>query len=101
MQIKRAQRMTTNITATLTAADEPSTSDTVVVANISEHGACLIADRCWSVGRQVILSDSLLNFSSEAEVVYCDAHLSRRFAIGLKFAARSRPRGCGRISSPA
>jgi two-component system, cell cycle response regulator len=90
MQIKRAERrMATNVTATLAAADEPSISDTVVLANISEHGACLIADRHWSAGRQVIVSDSLLNFKSEAEVVYCDPHVSRRFAIGLKFAAHT------------
>jgi hypothetical protein len=88
MQIKRAERrMATNVKATLAAADEPSISDTVVLANISEHGARLITDRHWSAGRQVIVSDSLLNFKSEAEVVYCAPHVSRRFAIGLKFAA--------------
>ena len=102
MQIKRAaQRMSTNMTATLAAADERSISDTVLLANISEHGACLITDRHWSAGRQVVLSDPLLNYASEAEVVYCAPHESRRFAIGLKFAARTTPRDCGRISSPA
>jgi hypothetical protein len=88
MQIKRAERrMATNVKATLAAADEPSMSDTVVLANISEHGACLITHRHWCAGRQVIVSDSLLNFKSRAEVVYCAPHVSRRFAIGLKFAA--------------
>jgi two-component system, cell cycle response regulator len=102
MQIKRAaQRMATNMTATLAAADELSISDTVVLANISEHGACLITDRHWNAGRHVVLSDSLLNYASEAEVVYCAPHESRRFAIGLKFAAHTTPRDCGPISSPA
>jgi PilZ domain-containing protein len=79
------QRMTTNATANLEAADEPSISETVVFANISEHGARLIAGRHWDAGKQVFVSDSLLNFRTKAEVVYCMPHTSRQFAVGLRF----------------
>ena len=86
MQTGRAEpRMATNAVANLEAADEPSSNETVVFANISEHGARLIAGRHWSAGKQVIVSDSLTNFRTKAEVVYCVPHTSRQFAIGLRF----------------
>jgi hypothetical protein len=78
-------RMATNTVANLEAADEPSINETVVFANISEHGARLITGRQWSRGEQVIVSDSLVNFRTRAEVVYCAPYSSRRFVIGLRF----------------
>ena len=77
--------MATNAVANLEAADEPSINETVVFANISEHGARLIAGRYWRAGEQVIVSDSLLSFRTTAEVVYCTPHTSRQFAVGLRF----------------
>ncbi len=86
MQTGRAEpRMATNAVANLEATDEPSNNETVVFANISEHGARLIAGRHWGAGKQVIVSDSLTNFRTKAEVVYCVPHTSRQFAIGLRF----------------
>jgi hypothetical protein len=86
MQIGRAEpRTATNVVANLGAADEPANNETVVFANISERGACLIAGRHWDAGKKVIVSDSLMNFRTEAEVVYCVPHTSRQFAIGLRF----------------
>lgn len=77
--------MATNTVANLEAADEPWINETAVLANISEHGARLITGRHWSQGREVIVSDSLVNFRTRAEVVYCAPYSSRRFAVGLKF----------------
>jgi len=77
-------RMATNAVANVEAVDEPSIKETAVFANISEHGARLITGRHWSEGSQVIVSDSLVNFRTRAEVVYCVPY-SRRFAVGLKF----------------
>jgi hypothetical protein len=77
--------MATNTMANLEAADEPSINETVIFANISEHGARLITGRKWSEGREVIISDSLLNFRTRAQVVYCAPYSSRRYAVGLKF----------------
>ena len=86
MQTGRTEsRMATNAVASLESADEPSISETVVFANISEHGARLITGRQWSQGKQVIVSDSLVNFRTQAEVVYCAPYSPRRFAVGLKF----------------
>jgi hypothetical protein len=86
MQTGRTEsRMATNAVANLESADEPSISETVVFANISEHGARLITGRRWSQGKQVIVSDSLVNFRTRAEVVYCAPCSPRRFAVGLKF----------------
>ena len=85
MQTGRTEpRMATNAVANVEAVDEPSINETAVFANISEHGARLITGRHWSEGTQVIVSDSLVNFRTRAEVVYC-APYSRRFAVGLKF----------------
>jgi len=77
--------MSTNAVANLEAADEPLISETVVFANISEHGARLITGRHWRTGEQVIVSDLLVNFRTKAEVVYCAPHTSRQFAVGLRF----------------
>ena len=77
--------MATNAVANLEAADEPSNNETVVFANISEHGARLIAGRQWGAGKQVIVSDSLMDFRTQAEVVYCVPYTSRQYAIGLRF----------------
>jgi hypothetical protein len=86
MQTGRTERrMATNTKANLEAANEPSINETVVFANISEHGARLITGRHWSQGEQVIVSDSLVSFRTKAEVVYCAPYSARRFAIGLKF----------------
>jgi hypothetical protein len=86
MQIKRVERrLATNVVAKLEAADEPSISEIVRLWDISEHGARAITDRYWGAGRPVIVSDSLLNYRSRAEVVYCAPHVSRQFAVGLKF----------------
>jgi len=86
MQTGRTEpRMATNAVASLEAADEPSIKETAVFSNISEHGARLITGRYWSQGRQVIVSDSLVNFRTRAEVVYCAPYSARRFAIGLRF----------------
>jgi hypothetical protein len=85
-QIGRAEpRMATNAVANLEAADEPSINETAVFANISEHGARLITGRYWSQGKQVIVTDSLVNFRTRAEVVYCAPYSALRFAVGLKF----------------
>jgi hypothetical protein len=86
MQTGRAEpRMATNAVANLEAADEPSNNEIVVFANISGRGVRLIAGRHWDAGKKVIVSDSLTNFRTEAEVVYCVPHTSRQFAVGLRF----------------
>jgi PilZ domain len=79
------QRTATNAVASLEAAEEPAFNETVVFVNISEHGARLITRRRWAVGKRVVVSDSLMNYRTTAEVVYCAPHSSRRFAVGLKF----------------
>src|SRR3981081_4071116 len=86
MQTGRTEsRMATNAVANLEAADEPSISETAVFANISEPGPRLITGHHWSQGKQVIVSDALVNFRTRAEVVYCAPYSARRFAIGLRF----------------
>jgi hypothetical protein len=86
MQTGRTEhRMATNTVASLEAAEGPSFSETVVFVNLSEHGARLITRRRWPVGKRVIVSDSLLNYRTTAEVVYCALHSPRRYAVGVKF----------------
>jgi hypothetical protein len=85
-QVGRAEpRMATNTVANLEAIEEPLISETAVFENISEHGARLITRHRWPAGKRVIVSDSLVNFRTRAEVVYCARHSARRFVIGLKF----------------
>jgi hypothetical protein len=83
------RRVESNMAVQLEAQDEPSRSETAVFANISEHGARLITHRFWPAGRQVVVSDALVDFSTKAEVVYCAPHIARQFAVGLRFAALS------------
>jgi hypothetical protein len=86
LQVGRAEpRMATNTIANLEAAEQPLISETVIFENISEHGARLISRRRWPAGKRVVISDSLIDFRTSAEVVYCARHNSRRFAVGLKF----------------
>ena len=86
MQTGRTEhRMATNTVASLQIAEEAGINETVVLVNISEHGARFISRRSWPVGKQVVVSDSLLNYRTMAEVVYCAPHSSRRFAVGVKF----------------
>jgi hypothetical protein len=92
--------MATNAMANLEAADEPSINEMAVFTNISEHGARLITGRQWSQGKQVYVSDSLVNFRTRAEVVYCTPYSARRFAVGLKF-NWSHPLGSHRIDQKA
>jgi hypothetical protein len=79
------RRLATNRTAKLEAAEDPASGETVVLANVSEHGARLIADRYWGAGNQVVVSDPQLNFRASAEIVYCEPQISQQFAVGLKF----------------
>jgi hypothetical protein len=86
MQTGRTEhRMATNTVASLESAEAPRINETVVFVNISGHGARLITRRSWPVGKRVVVSDSLLNYRTTAEVVYCAPHSPRRFAIGVKF----------------
>ena len=87
---RAARRLATSRAAKLEAADQPSTIETVEFANISERGARIITDRQWATGQPVIVSDSLLSFRASAEVVYCAPHVSRRFAVGLRFTEHRR-----------
>jgi hypothetical protein len=86
MQSGRSERrMVANTVAVLEAADEPAVNERVVFANISEHGARLITGHYWHTGKQVIVSDSLVNSRTKAEVVYCAPFNSREFVVGLRF----------------
>jgi hypothetical protein len=77
--------MATNTVANLEHAEEPSINETVIFENISEHGARLITGRRWTAGQRVIVSDSLVNFRTTAQVVYCAPYSERRFAVGVRF----------------
>jgi hypothetical protein len=89
VQIGRAERrMATNTAAILEAAEEPLVKETVVLENISEHGARIITRRRWPAGKRVVVSDSVVNFRTKAEVVYCAPHSPRRFAVGLRFSSQ-------------
>jgi hypothetical protein len=79
------RRLASNRPARLEAAEDPAIGATVVLANVSEHGARIIADRPWGAGKQVIVSDSQLNFRANAEIVYCEPQVSRQFAVGVRF----------------
>jgi hypothetical protein len=91
-QVGRAEsRMATNTVANLEAIEEPLISETVILENISEHGARLITHRSWPAGKRVIISDALVSFRTGAEVVYCARQSSQRFAVGLKFNEPNAP----------
>lgn len=67
--------------------DKPETTETVVVEDISRHGARTTATLPWREGDRVLAKAVKGSFQAHARVVYCKPleQPQGRFAMGLEF----------------
>ena len=67
--------------------DKPETMETVVVEDISRHGARALASLPWRQGDRVLAKAVKGSFQAHARVVYCKPleQPEGRFAVGLEF----------------
>src|SRR5437016_14597781 len=87
-----------HLTACLQSRGEPQIVETVMIVNISSHGARVLAHRQWQPHEQLVLTELVGgDFHVEAEVVYCQRLDRDQCAVGLKFAkTRSEERRVGK-----
>ena len=67
--------------------DKPETTETLVVEDISRHGARAVATLPWRQGDRVLAKAVKGSFQAHARVVYCKPldQPQGRFAVGLEF----------------
>lgn len=79
-------RAAMHLTACLQSRGEPPIVETVMIVNISSHGARVLAQRFWRPHEQLVLTEFVGGFHVDAEVVYCQRLDRDQCAVGLKFA---------------
>jgi hypothetical protein len=77
--------MAAKIAARLHRCHDRTSSDLVSIEDISSHGARVICHRSWQPHEHVTLAELIGDFSTDAEVVYCQRLGDDRCAVGLKF----------------
>jgi hypothetical protein len=90
--------MPAKIAARLHRADDRTFSDVVSIADISSHGARVIGHRFWQPHDHVTLAELIGDFSTEAEVVYCQRLEDDMCAVGLKFQKDAHMSATGRLA---
>jgi len=83
---RNQQRAAMHLAACLHTRGVPPVVETVVIVNISNHGARVIAHRPWQPRDQLVLSELIGDFHVDVEVVYCQRLDRDQCAVGLKFA---------------
>jgi hypothetical protein len=84
---RNEQRAAMHLAARVHTRGVPPVVETVMIVNISGHGARVIAQRAWQPRDQVVLTELIGSFHVDAEVVYCQRIDRDKCAVGLKFAA--------------
>ncbi len=62
-----------------------TSSERIMIRNLSSHGARVISARAWNLRDHVNLSETVGDYHLNAEVVYCERLSDNRFAVGLRF----------------
>ena len=83
---RNGHRAVMHLAACLRTRGVPAIVETVMIVNISSHGARVLAHRHWQPHEQLVLSELIGDFHVDAEVVYCQRVEANQCAIGLKFA---------------
>ena len=83
---RNQQRAAMHLAASLHTRGAPPVVETVMIVNISSHGARVIAHRHWQPRDQLVLTELIGDFHVDAEVVYCHRLDRDQCAVGLKFA---------------
>jgi PilZ domain len=79
--------MDVSLPGRLEPAGAHSSTERIMIRNLSSHGARVISGRSWHLHDHVNLSETVGDYHLNAEVVYCERLSDNRFAVGLKFAA--------------
>jgi len=79
-------RAAMHLSACLQSRGEPAIVETVMIVNISSHGARVLAHRYWQPHEQLVLTEFVGGFHVDAEVIYCQRLERNQCAVGLKFA---------------
>jgi PilZ domain len=80
---RRERRTHVNLAARLQSGGVPST--TVMIANLSNHGARIITRRRCQTREQVVLTEMLGGLHVHAEVIYCQRADGDQYAVGIRF----------------
>lgn len=83
---RQEHRAVMDLAARLQSRGVPLMAETVMITNISSHGARVVGHRSWQTQEPLILTEPIGDFHIDAEVVYCQRLEDDQFAIGLKFA---------------
>jgi hypothetical protein len=77
--------MDVSLTGRLEPSGAPTSSERIMIRNLSSHGARVISGRPWHLHDHVNLSETVGDYHLDAEVVYCERLSDNRYAVGLKF----------------
>ena len=84
---RNEHRAAMHLTACLQSRGETPIVETVMIVNISSHGARVLARRHWQPHEQLVLTEVVGgDLHVDAEVVYCQRLDRDQCAVGLKFA---------------
>ena len=84
---RNEHRAAMHLTACLQSRGEPPIVETVMIVNISSHGARVLSHRNWQPHEQLVLTELVGgDYHVDAEVVYCQRLDRDQCAVGLKFA---------------
>lgn len=84
--------MDVSLAGRLEPAGAHTSSERIMIRNLSSHGARVISVRSWHLHDHVNLSETVGDYQLDAEVVYCERLSDNRFAVGLKFEAATPSR---------
>lgn len=87
--VRSEERRTRSDAVLLSSVEQPSNAESTRTQNISSQGARVMTQRIWQPGSLVTIRCARGSFWAEARVVYWRSFSNSRFAIGLKFLARS------------
>ncbi len=77
--------MDVSLAGRLEPAGGATSSERIMIRNLSSHGARVISRRPWHERDQVNLSETIGDYHLDAQVVYCERLADNRYAVGLKF----------------
>jgi PilZ domain len=83
--------MDVSLAGRLETAGAHTSSERIMIRNLSSHGARVISGRPWHERDHVNLSETVGDYHLDAEVVYCERLSDNRYAVGLRFGSVAPP----------
>jgi len=82
------KRLPASVAVHLVSPTDPRARERTVTENVSPHGTCIISERSWKPGEEVIVAPRG-EFQQKGRVVYCVGNTRGRFCLGVEFPDRS------------